>query len=35
MTESNNAEAQNTASASEELQALARDLHTNVACFQV
>jgi len=35
MTESNNAEAQNTAAASEELQALARDLHTNVACFQV
>ncbi len=35
MTESNNAEAQNTAAASEELQALARELHGNVARFQV
>lgn len=35
MTESNNAEAQNTAAASKELQALARELHGNVARFQV
>ena len=35
MTESNNAEAQNTACASAELQSLARELHGNVARFQV
>ncbi len=35
MTESNNAEAQNTATAAEELQALARSLHTNVERFKV
>ncbi|MFA7292401.1 MAG: methyl-accepting chemotaxis protein [Rhodocyclaceae bacterium] len=35
MTESNNAEAQNTATAAEELQALARALHGNVERFHV
>ena len=35
MTEANNAEAQNTATAAAELQALARDLHGNVARFKV
>ena len=35
MTESNNAEAQNTATAAEELQALATSLHGNVERFKV
>lgn len=35
MTESNNAEAQNTATAAEELQALARQMHANVERFRV